>query len=165
MTGLRRMVYLKPSRICVDSLSLVKVRTLSQRDDLPFTPGQAHSYRWFIDELAAVARNSVLSRRIQRNGHPVRNADPEGLPLSEGETALRDLFLSLTPAQRRILTALIEQSRQSAAHDLAVFLEDQIESGKVALSIDGAPLAESPYSGYAFDLTCRLAGDDWPELP
>ena len=136
---------------------------MSQRDDTPLTSTTAQGYRWFIDQLAAISGNSVLSNRIRHNGHPVRNADPEGLPLSEDETALRDLFLSLTSAQREALGTLIEQSRQAAAHDIAVFLEDQIESGAIDLSVNGKLLKESPYSGYAFDLTCRLAGDDWPE--
>lgn len=119
-------------------------------------------YQRFIDTLVDLAKKSVLTQRIRSHGHPVRIADPEGLPLSHDETALKELFTGLTPAQRDVIVSLIHQTRRSAIHDVATLLEDQIATGDMTLAIAGTELGESPYASYAYDFTCRVEGDPWP---
>jgi hypothetical protein len=120
------------------------------------------SYKRFIDELVDCARDDTIAIRIRSNGHSERTND-DRLPLDEKERQRKDFFLSLSPAQKEDIAKLIQETRESAIHDIASFLEGQLSSDGMKISWNGEEIAASPYASMHYDYVCRLNGDSWPD--
>jgi hypothetical protein len=120
------------------------------------------AYKRFIDELVECSRNDVTAMRIRSSGHSERTNDYD-LPLDEKERQRKDFFLVLSPAQKEIIAELIQESRESAIHDVASFLEDKLSSDGMRISWNSDEIPASPYASMHYDYICRRGGDSWPD--
>ena len=84
--------------------------------------GSHEGYKWLIDELVEVVRSDVSADRIRQHGHAERTNQAD-LVFSGDEQVRRDLLLRLEPQEREIIALMLEDTRESAVHDVACFLE------------------------------------------
>ncbi len=118
------------------------------------------AYKRFVDEMVAVARRSVASDRILKNGHPVRTNERD-LALSAEEAALKAIFARLNDEERATLARAIEEERASALHDFASFIEWAATADDMAIHWGAETFGSSPFASMHYDFICRLNGDEW----
>ena len=111
-------------------------------------------YKTLIDRLAS-QRDDVHARRVR-----------EGGPWSETKSQqdARRLISELSPQQREVLAAMLQNSRDSGIHDVLVVLSEEMNLSGLKLVRKGQALPNEPFGTELFyDWTSRVEGDDWPE--
>ena len=118
------------------------------------------AYRWFVDELASLARSDVTANRIRRHGHGERTND---MPLDAVELERRELFLRLPSNERELLAGMFEHCRERAIHDVAAFLEGLLSCDGMRMERGGQEIPASPYNTMHADLLGRIENESWPD--
>ena len=130
----------------------------------PSQTGSRHheAYKWFIDELVELSRVDISAKRVRMHGHPERVNDGS-LPLNETEVRRKEFFQGLTADQAEMLAEMFDESRRSAVHDIAAFLEWALSCDEITMEREGKPIPSSPYNTMHGDFVCRFHGDPWPD--
>lgn len=121
------------------------------------------AYKWFIDEMVAVAMRCVAADRIDAQGHPVRGNEAD-LALSAEDSELKQVFLRLGAGDRAILARTLIEERQSALHDFASFLEWALSCDEMSIRWGAEVISEGPFNTMHGDFVGRLNGDEWEKL-
>ena len=112
-------------------------------------------YKDFINETAALTKNSIAVQRVNQGfwiSEPA-NDDFEAIEFNK-------LLSSLSIEQRNQLAKLVCAVRAAGIHDLLVHLSDY------ELSFDGVKMAQNPFgTEMSYDFVCRCEGDEWPKIP
>jgi hypothetical protein len=109
------------------------------------------NYKKFIDGIVSI-RESVLAVRFKKGvWHP--EPPPEQVKYNE-------LLSSLSEEQRYLLAEIIQQSADSAIHDVLVYLTDN----EYRIYKNEKPLPIEPFgTSLNYDFVCRREGDGWPD--
>lgn len=120
------------------------------------------AYKWFIEELATVARISIEAKRIRtlddpnKTWHVQTGADPE-------QDRKYAFLRSLDHEGREIVARMIEHATIGAVHNVASMLDGYLSTNELTMSAKGIEIPASPYETMNYDLICILEGDEWPD--
>jgi hypothetical protein len=106
-------------------------------------------YKDFIDGLAL--RKCVLCQWITTRGWPK-------LPENEKINAF---LKTLKPAQKKIISEIVQEAYESGIHDTLVYLHDQISTEDMKLVQQGKELPFDAFESMNYDRVCRCQGDLW----
>ena len=111
-------------------------------------------YKTFIDGLVELARRQGASQVRLRDGMSFY-PNP-----SREDQKYNDFVTSLNQEQRELLAELLRREREVGIFDMLAFMYWK----EYRLSRDGVELPVDPFDAESYyDLTCRLAGDTWPD--
>jgi len=111
------------------------------------------AYQALVDALVA-RRECVLSRRVSEG-----RLWPEQSDLAQ----FNELVASLTPDQRKGVSALLAKAREGGIHATLVELSERSNLEGLRLSQGGVELPHEPYGTEIFyDWVARCAGEEWP---
>jgi hypothetical protein len=114
------------------------------------------TYEKIIDQLVSETRtNSVYAKRVAEN---------LPFPVESEQSAFNDLLLSLTNEQRKLLSEILLEERNSSIHDVLAVLSWWMQCRGVGLSVNDK-LMKSGISGMGMhgDYIGRINNWVWPE--
>jgi hypothetical protein len=124
---------------------------LMNTDDSPAT-----TYKAIIDQLVDQTRlGSVLARRVFENNP---------FPSASGQFIFNELLASLTEHQRRMMSQVLYEERESTIHDVLALLSWWIGCRGVGLSVEGQPMpVDFSGEGLHGDFVGRCGEWAWPD--
>ena len=110
-------------------------------------------YKAFIDGMAAVQRDNVTAKWIEKDGYP---------KLEENKK-INELLRSLSKEQRALLAKIVTEAKQEGIHDALVYIDEMMDLDGLEIYQNGVKMECGHFESMHFDFICRCEGDEWPE--
>lgn len=109
-------------------------------------------YKAFMDGLVR-RKAGVEAKWIMEKGYP---------QIDDNKT-INQFLAALTPEQKEILAAMVQEARRGGIHDTLAYMDELMDCEGLVLSQNGEMYPHDYFDSMHYDFICRSEGDEWPE--
>ncbi len=109
---------------------------------------------------------SMIDELVERSGSTKAEWVKKGqFPETAANETINKVLSSLSPEQKSVIAALINDAKSSGIHDTLAYLSELQNLNDLKISINQIELPVEPFgTELNFDYIARQSGDEWPEL-